>query len=107
MATTFSIEIDWTRSGTWIDETRRTRRVAVWAGFERPGDPAAAIGRALIELDNVDGRFSPGNMTGPLGGNVTPRRPVRVRAVDGSQMWPLFYGFIERIEPDAERNSLL
>ena len=101
MATTFSIEIDWMRSGTWIDETRRTRRVAVWAGFERPGDPAAAIGRALIELDNVDGRFSPGNMTGPLGGNVTPRRPVRVRAVDGSQMWPLFYGFIERIEPDA------
>lgn len=101
MATTISVEIDWTRSGTWVDETRRTRRVVTWAGFERPGDPVAAVGRATIELDNVDGRYSPENGTSPLAGNVAPRRPLRVRASDGAQTWTVFYGFIERIVPDA------
>jgi hypothetical protein len=99
--TTISVEVDWTRTGTWVDETRRTRRVVARAGFERPGDPVAAVGRATIELDNIDGRYSPENGTSPLAGSVRPGRPLRVRASDGAQTWTVFYGFIERIAPDA------
>jgi hypothetical protein len=101
MAVILSVEVDWTRTGHWVDETCRARRVVTWAGFERPGDPVAAIGRATVELDNTGGRYSPDNGASPLSGDVTPGRPLRVRASDGVQTWTVFYGYIERIAPNA------
>src|SRR3990172_7766040 len=100
MATTFTVEVDWTKTGTWVDETSRTRRVKCWAGFKAPGDPVAAVGRCVLTLDNSAQRFSPGNTAGALFGNLLPMRPVRVKATSGST-WTLFRGFIDRILPDV------
>ncbi len=101
MPTRFTLEVDWAHDGTWADETARVERVRIRSGFERAGAPVAAVGRCAITLRNHDRRYSPGNASGPLYGQLLPRRRVRVRATDGAQTWTLFWGYIERITPDA------
>jgi len=102
---TFTVEVDWTRSGTWVDETSRVRSVKTRAGFEERGDAVAGVGTAVIVVENVDGRYTPENATSPLAGNVTPRRPVRVRVGDGVTTWTIWQGWIERIEVEAGDKS--
>lgn len=101
MATSFTVEIDWAASGSWTDETSRVIRVQTRAGFARPGDAVASVGRAELTLDNSDGRFSPGNTSSPLYGDLLPRRAVRIKASDGTTTWTLWRGYIERIQPAA------
>ncbi len=99
--TTFTVEFDWARDGAWIDETSRLRRVQIRAGFERPHDAVAGVGRCTLTLDNADRRYSPANAESPLAGMLLPRRPVRVRASSGAQTWTLFRGEVEAIAPEA------
>ncbi len=101
MPTTFTLEIDWDRDGSWSDETAYLRRVQTRTGFAQPGDAVAAAGRCDLTLDNTTGRYSPGNTEGPLYGNLLPRRPVKINATDGIITWVLFRGFIEDLAPDA------
>jgi len=101
MTTTFTVEFDWARDGAWTDETVRVRRVQIHAGFERPHDAVAGVGRCTLTLDNADGRYSPANTGSPLAGLLLPRRPVRVRAHSGAQTWTLFRGAVEAIAPQA------
>lgn len=103
MTTTFTVLIDWDHNGTWSDESSRTQRVQARTGFDQPGDYVAGVGRCTLTLANDDGRFSPDNVRGPLYGKLLPRRPVLVRATDGSTTWTLFRGFIEHIAPTAGR----
>jgi hypothetical protein len=101
MTTTFQVDIDWV-GGTWTNETSYLRRVQILSGFARPDDPVATTGRCRLTLDNTSKRFSPGDVNGPLYGDLLPRRRVRVRAFSGeSDSWTLFNGWIDRIEPDA------
>lgn len=101
MTTTFKVEINW-QGGNWTNETSRVRRVQIWSGFARPDDQVAAAGRCVLTLDNTTRRFSPGYTGGPLYGKLLPRRRVRVWAMtDEPDSWVLFYGWIDRFEPDA------
>src|SRR3972149_3609153 len=100
MATTFTVEVKWDTSN-WTNESSRVRGAHVWAGFERPGDFVASVGRCSITFGNRDKRFSPGYAAGPLYGNLMPRREARVQASDGGTTWTLVRGYIERILPDA------
>ena len=101
MPTHFTVEVDWTHNGTWSDETARVEQVRIRSGFERAGASVAAVGRCTLTLRNHDRRYSPGNADGPLYGQLLPRRRVRVRATDGVHTWTLFWGYIERIVPEA------
>ncbi len=101
MATTFQVEMDWNRDGTWIDESSRARSVKIRLGFEKPLDPVAAVGTCTITLDNSTRRFSPANESGALAGKLLPRRPVRISASSGGSTWVLFRGWIEKLLPTA------
>jgi hypothetical protein len=51
-------------------------------------------GRAAFRLNNRGRVFDPTNTDSPFFGNLTPMRPVRISAVVGTAVEPLFQGFI-------------
>lgn len=59
--------------------------------------------KAIVVLENTDGRFTPEYAAGPLYGSLENERRVRIRGylADGVTTKNLFYGFIADIEPDA------
>lgn len=101
MTTTFVVEVDWTKTATWVDETAYVKHVQMRVGFEANEQPVAGIGTCRIVLDNSTRRFSPDYEAGALHGSLLPRREVRVSATSGGDSWVIFRGFIERIAPDA------
>jgi hypothetical protein len=108
MPTTFLFEIDWSNAGSWVDESANVLsarlRIGMAAGAALD-DLVAQVGTCLLTLDNSTRRYSPDYASGPLYGNLLPRRPVRVRATDGVSTWTLFRGTIDRIEPQAGLQS--
>ncbi len=66
-----------------------------------PIEYVAEVGTCTLTLDNSSGRYSPDNASGPLYGNLLPRRLVKVTATDGVTVWTLFAGYIDKIEPEA------
>ncbi|GEM_PF-1252078 len=104
MPTTFTFEIDWTNTGVWVDESANVFAARIQIGME-PGaaleSVVAHVGTCTLTLDNATQRYSPDNASGPLYGNLLPRRPVRVRASDGVSTWMLFRGYVQQIAPQA------
>lgn len=97
---TFAVAVQWDGGG-WTDETARVRHIHARSGFAQPHARIPAVGRCEIVLDNADRRFTPGNASSPLAGNLLPRKEVKVTASDGTTTWTLWHGFIEAIEPGA------
>ena len=56
-----------------------------------------------LTLNNADKRFSPENSSGPLYGNLAPLRPLRVTSDDGSTVRTHWSGWINMIEPAANK----
>ncbi len=102
MSITFAFQFNWSGDGvTWIDES-----VNIWGCDLRVGMPAplasvAAIGTAALTLDNNTARYSPDNAASPLFGNLLPRRPMRITAIDGVTTWPIFSGYVDAIMPES------
>src|SRR5436305_955679 len=108
MATTFTFEIDWTNSGSWVDESTNVFSARLKIGMGPSGaldELVARAGTCTLTLDNSTQRYSPDYASGPLYGNLLPRRPVRIRATDGVSTWTLFRGYVERLSPQAGPQS--
>lgn len=100
MATTFSFQVDWTNSASWVDESANVLSCMLALGFADLFDSAAEPGQCTIRLDNSTRRYSPDFAAGALYGNLLPRRPIRIRATDGVSTWTLFRGFLDSIQPE-------
>ena len=104
MTITFLFEVDWANNGSWIDESAQVLLARVASGFKE-GVPlterVAAVGTCSLTLDNSSQRYSPDYASGPLYGNLLPRRPIRVRATDGVTTWTVFRGYINDIVPQS------
>ncbi|MGJ3239024.1 MAG: hypothetical protein ACFE0Q_10005 [Anaerolineae bacterium] len=103
MATTWTLSIDWQRTGAFTnlnDDITDDVISANWfVGFRKPYQDAADDTMLKIVLNNADRRFSPENSNSPLFGYIAPFRPVRVQSFDGTSTRTHFSGWIETIEP--------
>ena len=83
-------------SPVWTDVTRYVRgEVTVKRGRNYELTKTEA-GTASFTLENTDGRFSPLNTASPYAPYVLPFRPVRITGYDGTSIYPVFRGFVER-----------
>lgn len=87
--------------GFWEDVTSYVKRVEIVRGASRIEGPALRheAGRVTIVLDNSDRRFDPSYLSGPYVSagvtQVTPMRPVRVRAIHNDITYDLYRGFAD------------
>lgn len=112
-ALAWDVSIDWDGDGilesnearymTGITVKRgRTRLLKVGGqGFEMPG-----TGTASVTLVNNNGRFDAWNENSPLYPNVGYKKDVRIRVrpLDGSTVYPLFFGQIVNVVPSGTSN---
>jgi len=65
-------------------------------------------GSCTMLLVDENGHYNPENAASPLAGNLVPMRPVKITGTLSGTEYPLFYGYISRIEFDPEaRESLI
>lgn len=92
---------------SWIDVSSWGRRgITTRRGSSRIDSPIIRYeaGTAAVTLDNTDRRFDPTNTGGPYvsGGRsqVTPMRPIRIRATWASTVYDVFRGFVDQWDVD-------
>lgn len=107
MATTWTIEIDWERTGnftgTYDDVTDRIMDANWFLGFRKPYEDVDNDSVLNLVLNNSDKRYSPENSGSPLSGYLVPFRPVRVQSNDGTTTRTHYTGWIEKIEPSVNQ----
>lgn len=104
MWTRLVVEVDWRGTGEWEDESGRVLALQVRVGFEERWHVAAGVGRAWVQVENGDGRFTPGNGSSPIAEGLGKRRAARVRAEAASGAgWTVMTGWVERVV--AERGA--
>lgn len=87
----------WAPATLWTDITEYVRSLSTsWArSRELNRQPANTLS---LTLSNRDGRFSPGNLSGPYvvagTSQIRPRVQVRVQATWSGSTYPVYYGFI-------------
>lgn len=87
----------WTDNIAWTDISDYVRALSTdWArSRELNRQPANVLN---LTLNNRDGRFSPGNTSGPFvvagTSKIRPRIAVRVRATWSGTTYPIYYGFV-------------
>lgn len=88
----------WGPDVAWTDISEYVQEISTFRGRSRESD-RYQTGSATLTLKNLDGRFTPANLSGPYvaGGvsQIRPRVPVRVSATWDSVKYPLFYGRVE------------
>lgn len=89
---TVKVEVDWTNTGTWVDESTYCRGVHIQRG-RTPGNDVFAAGQAVVRLKNDSGRFGPFNTGSALSPNVVGGRPVRIHASYQGTSYAEFQGF--------------
>lgn len=105
---TFRMFIDWHGdgfSGPFDEVTQFVQSADISIGNFDPIGNVAAVGEAVITLDNLDRRFSPSNIDSPYYGYLVPHVPVQIVAShqDWKQDYVLFTGRIKTITPDSQR----
>ena len=103
MTTTWKVEVDWNRDGSYSEVTDYATKVQWFLGFRAPYMGTASEGFLHLTLNNADKRFSPENNGSPLYGNLAPLRPVRVTSDDGSTTRTHWSGWIDMIMPAANQ----
>ncbi|MCW2767161.1 MAG: hypothetical protein JWO11_3120, partial [Nocardioides sp.] len=101
-----TVEVMFT-SPTWTDVTSWGKHgISTRRGSSRIESPIIRYeaGTATAILNNSDRRFDPTNLSGPYvsGGRsqVTPMRPIRIRATWASVTYDIFRGFIDQWDVD-------
>lgn len=106
MWTRLVVEVDWTGTGAWEDESARVMALRVRVGFEERWHVAGDVGRAWVQVENGDGRFTPGNASSPIAEGLGKRRAARVRAVaPGGGGWAVMTGWVERVVAEREAGT--
>lgn len=95
-ALSYTLEVDWTNTGSWSDETARLLAVAIDRGYSSPLARVSKVGRMTLTMDNRGKQYSPA-----LVSNALPRRPVRLSMTVAGVTGILFRGLIEKIVPEA------
>ncbi len=103
MPTDWKVEVDWNRDGAYSEVTEYVTEVQWFLGFRAPYMGTASEAYLHLTLNNADKRFSPENSSGPLYGNLAPLRPLRVTSEDGSTVRTHWSGWINMIEPAANK----
>lgn len=103
MTTTWSIAIDWDRSGnfngTYDDVTDEVISARWFLGARKPYQDTPDDSMLTLVLKNADRHFSPENTGSPLTGKLSPFKPVRIQSNDGSNTRTHWLGWIETIQP--------
>lgn len=92
---------------TWTDISQYVDLVSGVSITRGASDELAEIqpGTATLVLDNVDGRFTPGNTASPYWPHVRRNAPIRISVVVDGVTFPRFYGMVN--EFPAEWHGLL
>src|SRR5215831_4828654 len=88
----YTLEVDWTNSGVWVNETAYLRGATVSRGRSQVND-AFGAGQCTLRLRNLEGRFSPFWTGSPNYPNVIGGRPLRLTASFRGTSYRLFTGF--------------
>ncbi|MCY3779374.1 MAG: hypothetical protein OXG78_03610 [Chloroflexi bacterium] len=105
MVTKWKVEVDWNRDGTYSEVTEYVTELQWFLGFRAPYMGTASEAYLHLTLNNADKRFSPENSSGPLYGNLAPLRPLRVTSDDGATVRTHWSGWINMIEPAANKHG--
>ena len=103
MATKWKVEVDWNRDGSYSEVTEFVAELQWFLGFREPYMGTASEAYLHLTLNNADKRFSPENSSGPLHESLVPLRPIRVTSDDGSTVRTHWSGWINMIEPSANK----
>jgi hypothetical protein len=103
MGTTWKIQADWDRDGTFDHPqsllTDWVIKANWFLGMRRPYEAMAHKSSLRLVLNNADRRFSPENEDGPLFGLLKPSVPVRIISHDGTTERVMRVGRIQTIQP--------
>jgi hypothetical protein len=103
MTQEYLFEVDWTKSGVYVDESARVMSITVQRGRSRGwssrGKEPIRTGEAWIVLDNDDRRYDPYNTGSPLYGYLKPGRMMHLYAGESGVEYPVYTGFIRDIRP--------
>lgn len=100
---TYTVEVSWDgvpkAPVTWTDITSDVKVADISRG--RPSDLSTmAQGVCSLRLADATGKYNPQNAGSSLAGSLVPMKPLRVKAAFAGTTYPLFTGFISRIEYD-------
>lgn len=102
----------WGPDVAWTDISEWVRTIDTFRGRSREND-RYQTGTATVVLGNLDGRFTPANLSGPYvaGGvsQIRPRVPVRISATWADQLYRIFYGRVEAwrdVHPQSGTDAL-
>src|SRR5258707_7199504 len=105
MTTTWTIAIDWNRSGSYTDPNDDVTSYVISAewvlGMQQAYQDCADNSVLKLVLNNADKRFSPENGSSPLTGKVLPFRSVRIQSNDGTTIRTHWVGWIDSIQPSV------
>lgn len=107
MTTTWTIAIDWERTGTFdgtYDDVTDLVISANWfLGMRKPYADVADDSMLKLVLNNSDRRFSPENSNSALFGWLAPFRPIRIQSNNGTTIRTHYSGWVESIEPGVNQ----
>lgn len=107
LPTSYSIQVDWNNDGDFSDAYEDISADVKEVSIERGRDSElgeCSAGTLELRVINTDGKYSPQH-AGPLYGNLKKGRPCRVRATYATVTYDLFYGYLERIVPNPDKQS--
>jgi hypothetical protein len=84
--------VDWTNTGTFVDESAYVREIQIARGRAAVNDVFGA-GTATVILRNESGRFGPYNPASPLYPNVIGARPFKLTTTFQGILYPEFVGY--------------
>lgn len=106
MGTTWTIAIDWERTGSfdgeYDDVTERVLDANWFLGLKRPYEDIAHDSVLQLSLQNQDRLFSP-EAGGALSNQLVPFRPVIIQSYDGTTTCTHWKGWIETIQPQVNQ----
>ncbi len=107
MAGTYTIKVDWDNDGDFEDVGEDVTAYCQEASFERGRDDElgeAVAGIAELRLVNTDNRFSAELTTGPMYGDILPRRRVEIKST-APEAEDLFTGYISEYDDDPDHRE--
>jgi hypothetical protein len=108
LPTSYSVKVDWNNDGDYSDTGEDITAYFKEIRTERGRDSELQdyqVGNIELRLKNTDGRFSPELATGPLYGNLKPKRKIMVQAVYATITYDIFRGYITKIVPNPSKNQ--
>ena len=93
----WALEADWNNDGVFeADERHRFIDISIKRG-RRTFLERMKPGKAVLSLENHDGRFNPWYASSPLYPNILPGRRIRLRCLYAGTWYNIFYGYLDNV----------